>query len=58
MMGKLMNKKEVCELLNISRGSLDKIMKKKEIKYVKYDRGVRFRVDDVNEFIDNCVISK
>ena len=37
-MGRLLNKRDVCDILNISRGSLDGLMKGNIVKYVKFDR--------------------
>lgn len=52
MESKLIDKKEVCNILNISLGSLDGMMKRRKINYVKFDRSVRFKKDDVLEVIN------
>tara|TARA_R100001015_G_C4539033_1_gene103497 strand:- start:540 stop:710 length:171 start_codon:yes stop_codon:yes gene_type:complete len=52
----LLTKDEVTESLKISRGTLDKWIKNKEIKYVKFDRSVRFREEDVNEYINSKLV--
>jgi hypothetical protein len=53
---KLLNKKGVCDLLNISLGKLDLMIKNKEIKYLKLNKMVRFRLNDIFELIDNKVV--
>ena len=46
MSDNLLDKKGVCDLLNISIGKLDLLMKNKEIKYIKLNKMVRFRLSD------------
>lgn len=53
---RLLNKKDVCEILNISRGSLDRLMRGNDIKYVKFERSVRFKEEDVFELINKNVV--
>lgn len=48
---RLLNKQEVCEILKISIGSLDGLMKRGKINYIKFDRSVRFRIDEVRNLI-------
>jgi len=52
----LLDKKRVCELLNISLGKLDLMMKEKEIKYIKLNKMVRFRLNDINEMIEGKLV--
>ena len=52
MESKLIDKKEVCNILNISLGSLDGLMKRRKINYIKFDRSVRFKKEDVLEVIN------
>jgi len=56
MSNSLLDKKEVCDLLNISIGKLDLLMKNKEIKYIKLNKMVRFRLDDIFEMIEGKVV--
>ena len=48
---KLLDKKDVCNMLKISVGSLDGLMRRNEISYVKFDRSVRFKIEEVNKLI-------
>lgn len=57
-MNNLLNKKGVCELLNISLGKLDLMIKNNEIKYIKLNKIVRFRIDDISELIETKLISE
>ena len=56
MSNSLLDKKGVCDLLNISIGKLDLLMKNKEIKYIKLNKMVRFRLDDILEMIEGKVV--
>ena len=53
---KLLNKKDVCDMLKISVGSLDGLMKKNQINYIKFDRSVRFKLEEVNKLINSRVV--
>jgi excisionase family DNA binding protein len=55
-MSRLLNKKEVCNILGISRGSLDNMMKENEIKYIKFERSVRFKKEDIDSLINSKII--
>ena len=50
------SKKEVCEILRISIGSLDGLMKRGEINYVKINRSVRFRIEEVRSLINKNLV--
>lgn len=52
----LLDKKGVCDLLNISLGKLDLLMKNKELKYIKLNKMVRFRLSDLLEMIESKVV--
>lgn len=56
MENRLLNKKQVCEILNISLPSLDGLMKRKEINYIKFSRSVRFEINEVERIINNLKI--
>tara|TARA_R110002153_G_scaffold197975_1_gene351496 strand:+ start:474 stop:644 length:171 start_codon:yes stop_codon:yes gene_type:complete len=56
MNNKLLSKKEVCEILRISIGSLDGLMKRGEINYVKINRSVRFRIEEVRSLINKNLV--
>tara|TARA_B110000305_G_C19353568_1_gene595565 strand:- start:916 stop:1092 length:177 start_codon:yes stop_codon:yes gene_type:complete len=47
----LYRKKDVCEMFKVSNGKLD-LMMKDGLKYVKLNRNVRFRVEDINDYLD------
>ena len=52
-MESLVSKKEIMELLNISKGKLDSMIKNKEIPFYKNDRVIRFDKDKVLESLSN-----
>lgn len=56
MKNRLLDKKEVCEILKISVGSLDGMMKRGEINYIKFNRSVRFEIDEVISVINENVV--
>jgi predicted DNA-binding transcriptional regulator AlpA len=55
MKDRLLNKKELSEFMNVSIGKVD-LMMSDGLKYIKMNRNVRFRMEDVNEYIDKKVI--
>ena len=57
MENKLFSKKDVCNYLGISLGSLDGMMKRRKINYVKFDRSVRFREEDVLNVVNENFVS-
>jgi predicted DNA-binding transcriptional regulator AlpA len=57
MENRLLNKREVCDSLGISLGSLDGLMKRKEINYIKFDRNVRFEINEVERLINKKKVS-
>ena len=52
---KLLNKKELSEFMNVSVGKVD-LMMSDGLKYIKMNRNVRFRMEDVNEYINQKVV--
>jgi predicted DNA-binding transcriptional regulator AlpA len=56
MENRLLSKKEVCDILSISLGSLDGLMKRNEINYVKFNRNVRFEINEVNRLINDLKV--
>ena len=52
MVNKLLRKIDVCEMLGVSIGKVD-LMMDDGLKYIKLNRNVRFRVEDVNEYLNN-----
>lgn len=56
MENKLLNKKELSEYLGVSIGKIDLIMTD-GLKYIKMKRNVRFRMQDVNEYISQKIVA-
>ena len=54
-MNRLLNKKEVGEFMNVSIGKVD-LMMSDGLKYIKMNRNVRFRMEDINEYINQKVV--
>jgi len=52
----LLTRKEVMRLLRISHGTLDVLMKNKEIPYIKLKRKVLFRKKDIDEFLESKLV--
>jgi excisionase family DNA binding protein len=52
----LMTKAEVMEYLRISRGTLDKLMLKHELPFVKLEKKVLFRKRDIDRFIEKHLV--
>ena len=55
MDNKLLRKIDVCEMLGVSIGKVD-LMMEDGLKYIKLNRNVRFRVEDVNEYLNNKIV--
>ena len=55
MDNKLLRKIDVCEMLGVSIGKVD-LMMDDGLKYIKLNRNVRFRVEDVNEYLNNKIV--
>ena len=53
---KLLSKKQTAEYLNVSLGTLEKLMREKKLPYVKLERKVLFRLSDINKFINDRLI--
>ena len=54
---KYLNKKGLCEYLDVSIGKVEKMMYDEGLRYVKFGRNVRFDVDDVNDYMNRYKIS-
>tara|TARA_B110000908_G_C10221715_1_gene435716 strand:+ start:259 stop:438 length:180 start_codon:yes stop_codon:yes gene_type:complete len=46
-----LNKKQLSNYLGISIGKIDNLIKNKNIGYYKIGKSVRFKVEDVNDWI-------
>jgi excisionase family DNA binding protein len=49
---KLYKKKELCEIMGVSIGKIDFLMKENEISYFKIGKNVRFREIDINKYLN------
>jgi excisionase family DNA binding protein len=48
-----LTKGECMELLRISKGTLDKIMRRREIPFIKLERKVLFKKKDIDAFLES-----
>lgn len=55
MDNKLLRKRDVCEMLKVSNGKLD-LMMRDGLKYVKLNRNVRFRIEDINDYLEKNIV--
>jgi len=55
MDSKLMRKRDVCEMLGVSMGKVD-LMMDDGLRYIKLNRNVRFRLDDINEYLEKNIV--
>jgi len=51
MTNTFLNKKQLSNYLGISIGKIDKLMKNKNIEYFKFGKSVRFKIDDINDWV-------
>jgi excisionase family DNA binding protein len=49
---KLINKKELCEIMGISLGKVDGLIKENKIRYLKIGKNVRFREVDIKSYLN------
>ena len=54
-MGKLMTKTDVCEYLQISPATLDRLVARGEIKAFKISGSVRFLPSEVQAYVQRCI---
>jgi excisionase family DNA binding protein len=57
MNNKLLNKKELSEYMGVSIGKIDLIMSD-GLKYIKMNRNVRFRIRDVDEYLNRKIMTR
>lgn len=55
MMEKLMTKTDVCEVLQISPATLDRLVARGEIKAFKLSGSVRFLPTEVQDYVRRCI---
>lgn len=53
MINNLVSKKEVVNVLNISKGKLDSMIRENEIPYIRLGKVIRFDMSDVVKSIKN-----
>lgn len=51
-----MTKAEVMEYLRISRGTLDKLMQRHDLPFVKLEKKVLFRKMDIDRFLEQHLV--
>uniref|UniRef100_UPI004047BF0D helix-turn-helix domain-containing protein n=1 Tax=Polaribacter sp. TaxID=1920175 RepID=UPI004047BF0D len=54
---RFVNKKGLCEYLDVSIGKVEKMMYNDGLKYVKFGRNVRFDINDVNDYMNKRKVS-
>jgi excisionase family DNA binding protein len=54
---KLCTKQQVMDMLGISISKMDTLIRKKEIKYIKLGRQVRFNEYDVMDYVKGCEVN-
>lgn len=54
-MVRMLNTKSVCEMLQISRSHVAKLIREKHIKSYKIGRSRRFSLEDVLEFVNKSI---
>lgn len=55
-MSSVLNKAELCEYLKVSIGKVD-IMMNDGLRYYKFGRNVRFKVEDVDDYLVQNVVN-
>lgn len=54
-MEKLMSKRDVCEVLQISPATLDRLVARGEIKAFKLSGSVRFLPTEIQDYVRRCI---
>ena len=52
---RLLNKRELGEYIGVSIGKVE-LMMSDGLKYIKMNRNVRFRMEDINEYLNQRVV--
>jgi len=55
-MNNILNKNQLCQYLGVSIGKVDLLMKD-GLRYYKFGRNVRFRVEDVDDYLVQNVVN-
>jgi excisionase family DNA binding protein len=53
---KLYKKKELCEIMGVSIGKIDNLIKENKISYLKIGKNVRFRNVDISNYLNKNYI--
>lgn len=53
----LLTERELAELLNVSYWTIRKWKKEGQLVYLKFDQAVRFRLSDVQDFIEQHLVN-
>jgi len=54
--GDLLTREQLMEYLQISKGTLYKLMRRKAFPYIKLERKVLFRKKDIDKFLESKII--
>jgi len=52
----LFTRKEIMEYLRISRGTLDRMMKRRDLPFIKLGKKVLFRKQDIDRFLESKLV--
>lgn len=52
---RLLNKRELSEYMGVSMGKVE-LMMSGGLKYIKMNRNVRFRMEDINDYLNQRVV--
>lgn len=55
---KWVSMKEICEHLGISRDTVKKMIRTKNMPAVKLDRQWKFKISEVDEWMHNCTVNE
>lgn len=53
---KLLTKREVADLLNISQSTLNRWMAEGVLPYIKFQQAVRFKKSDIDKFLEEKTV--
>ena len=52
----LLTRKEAMEYLRISRGTLDRMMRRRDLPFIKMGKKVLFRKADIDRFLESKIV--
>ena len=53
MEGRYLNKRGLCNVLGVSIGKVELLMKEGDLPYIKLGRNVRFDMNDIEKFLES-----